>query len=316
MWLLRPGLALLAAVAWAQAATPYSKTTYTFKRVEGCDVRADVYRPKDKNVRPVLLWIHGGALIFGSRENIATVQLQRYLDAGFAVVSIDYRLAPETKLPEILDDVRDAYTWVRAKGPSLFQIDPDRIAVAGHSAGGYLTLTCGYRVEPRPRALVSFYGYGDIIGDWYSRPDPFYSTTQAPVRKEEAYGVVGRKTVSEAKREENRFRFYLYCRQQGLWPKEVGGRDPDTEPTAFAPWCPVRNVAVDYPPTLLLHGDKDTDVPFAQSEQMARELKGRGIPHELIVIPGGEHGFDARLDDPVAGNAFDRVIEFLKERLR
>jgi acetyl esterase/lipase len=126
--------------------TLYSKATHIFKRVEGCDIRADVYRSGDRVVRPVVLWIHGGALIFGSRENIRTAQLQRYIDAGYAVVSIDYRLAPETKLPEILDDVTDAYAWVRTKGPGLFQLDPDRIAVVGHSAGGYLTLTCCLRI--------------------------------------------------------------------------------------------------------------------------------------------------------------------------
>ncbi len=173
-------------------------------------------------------------------------------------------------MPDILDDVRDAYAWIRAKGPGFFHIDPDSVAVVGHSAGGYLTLTCGYRLEPAPKAFVSFYGYGDIKGEWYSRPDPFYSATEKRVSREEAYAVVGSKPLSEALREENRFRFYLYCRQRGLWPREVTGHDPDSEPALFRPWCPLLNVGAGYPPTMLLHGDKDTDVPFSQSEQMAR----------------------------------------------
>jgi len=306
----------LLAVRAAHPSETAAQTTYVFKQVADCSIRADVYRPRDQTIRPVVFWIHGGALIFGSRENLRTAQLQRYLEAGFAVVSIDYRLAPETKLPEILDDVRDAHDWVRTKGPDLFHIDPDRIAVVGHSAGGYLTLTCGHRLSPAPKALVSFYGYGDIKGEWYSRPDPFYSTSEKPVSKEEAYGLVGRKALSEALWEENRFRFYLYCRQRGLWPREVTGHDPDTDSAAFKPWCPLLNVGPGYPPTMLLHGDKDTDVPFAQSEQMARELKARGVRHEFIAIPGGEHGFDARMQDPVVARAFDRVIDFLKSTAR
>jgi acetyl esterase/lipase len=292
-----------------------SKKTYTYKTAVGCSIRADVYRPNDDRIRPVILWIHGGALIFGRRDNIKTRQLERYLEAGFAVVAIDYRLAPETKLPDILEDVQDAYGWIRAKGPELFRIDPNRIAVVGHSAGGYLTLTTGYRLRPRPQALVSFYGYGDITGAWYSRPDPFY-LKEPLVTREKANQAVGQRALSEPLDEAQRGTFYLYCRQQGLWPKEVAGHDAESEPRAFDPFCPVRNVSEDYPPTLLLHGDKDTDVPFEQSEQMAQELGRHGIEYEFIRISNGPHGFDSNLDDPQVAKAFDRVMGFLKAYLK
>ena len=156
-----------------------AKTAYTYKTATGCSIGADVHRKPGKQTLPAILRIHGGALIMGDRGWINTAQLRRYVEAGFAVVAIDYRLATETKLPDILADVEDSHRWVREKGPGLFQIDPDRIAVIGHSAGGYLTLTTGYRCHPRPRALVAFYGYGDIAGEWYSRPDPYYSKQPA-----------------------------------------------------------------------------------------------------------------------------------------
>jgi acetyl esterase/lipase len=290
----------------------YTRQTYTYKTVSSLPIRADVYRKPDGQVRPAILWIHGGALIFGNRGGINQEQLQRYLESGFVVVSVDYRLAPETKLPEILTDLEDAYLWVREKGPEIFQVDPNRIAVVGHSAGGYLTLTAGYRFQPRPKALVSFYGYGDIAGAWYSNPDPFY-LKEPLVSKEKAYAAVGKIPISEPLQEENRWPFYLYCRQQGLWPKEVVGHDPKTEPRAFDAYCPLRNVSGDYPPTLLLHGDKDTDVPFEQSEQMAKELKQNGVPSEFIPIAGGAHGFDWKLKDSQTAKAFDQVVAFLKK---
>src|SRR5262249_37994993 len=174
---------------------PVEKKTYIYKTAGDCAIQADVYRPDDTAVHPVIFWIHGGALIMGHRGNLRAEQLNRYLDAGFAVVSVDYRLAPETKLPAILEDLDGAYRWVRTEGPKLFRIDPKRMAVVGHSAGGYLTLAAGYRFRPRPRALVSFYGYGDIAGDWYSKPDPFYSK-QPAVSREEAYAAVGKTAVS------------------------------------------------------------------------------------------------------------------------
>ncbi len=292
----------------------YCKETHTFKVVENLAIQADVYRPPGNSVRPALVWIHGGALIMGHRGGIAAEQLELYVNNGYAVVSIDYRLAPEVKLKAIIEDLQDAYRWVREKGPKLFAIDPNRIGVIGHSAGGYLTLMAGFCVRPRPKALVSFYGYGDIAGAWYSRPDAFYSK-QPAVTKEEAYQAVGGAVLSGARGPNNRPRFYLYCRQQGLWPKEVAGHDPDTEPRAFDPFCPLRNVTAEYPPTLLLHGDKDTDVPYEQSVMMAEKLARSGVKNELITIPGGGHGFDRRYPEPEIAKALDRVLAFLRQHL-
>jgi acetyl esterase/lipase len=290
--------------------------TYTYKTVGELPIKADVYRLPGDEVRPVIVWIHGGALIVGQRTGAPNPeQRKRYLDAGFVIVSIDYRLAPETKLAGILDDVKDAFQWVRTKGPELFKIDPKRVGVVGHSAGGYLTLMSGFMVEPRPQALVAFYGYGDIDGDWYSKPDPFYRKTRALVTKEAAYKAIGTKEIAEGSGA-GRGNFYMYCRQNGLWPKEVTGLDPEKEPRAFDRFCPVRNVTKEYPPTLLLHGDNDTDVPYQLSVDMAKELKRVGVPHDFISVKGAGHGFDGKgMKDAEVAAAFDQVEAFLKKHL-
>ena len=161
--------------------------TYTYKAAGGCEIKADVHGAVEAGTRrPVILWIHGGALIMGGRglntgPGRYPVLTDLYLKAGYTIVSIDYRLAPETKLPGIIEDVQDAWRWVREKAPNLVRIDPERIGVSGGSAGGYLTLMTGFCVQPRPCALVSLYGYGDVVGPWYSRPDPFYSRQPAVV---------------------------------------------------------------------------------------------------------------------------------------
>ena len=215
----------------------------------------------------------------GQRGGLNVAQRKRYLDAGHVVVSIDYRLAPETKLAGIIEDLRDAIGWVRSKGPELYEIDPKRVAVVGHSAGGYLTLMAGIAVEPRPQALVAFYGYGDVDGDWYAKPDPFYRKARPLVTREDAYRAVGTKEIAEGD-VKGRGEFYLYCRQNGLWPRLVVGLDPVRQPREFDRFCPVRNVTGDYPPTLLLHGDQDTDVPHQQSAAMAAALKRAGVVHD------------------------------------
>jgi dipeptidyl aminopeptidase/acylaminoacyl peptidase len=72
-----------------------------------------------------------------------------------------------------------------------------------------------------------------------------------------------------------------------------------------------------YPPTLLLHGDNDTDVPHRQSADMAAELKKHGVAHEFISIKDGPHGFDGKgLADPKTGETFERVLAFLRRAVR
>jgi acetyl esterase/lipase len=302
-----------------------SKKTYTYKTVKDCAIQADVYRLPGDEVRPIILWIHGGALIFSDRGSVKQHQLQRYLQAGYVVVSIDYRLAPETKLPEIIEDLQHAHRWLREKGPVLFRIDPDRVALVGDSAGGYLTLMGGFCLTPRFKALVSFYGYGDITGKWTSRPDPHY-LKQDRIEKEEAYKVVGGKVLSGSPIFP-RVIFYNYCRQNGLWPREVAALDPDREPEKLGRFCPVRHVTREYPPTLLLHGDKDTDVPFEESVRMAAVLKKHQVPHQLIAMKNYDHLFDVfpegwpskepprELKDPKVIEAFDAVLAFLKAQM-
>jgi acetyl esterase/lipase len=287
-----------------------ARDTFTYKTTGSCQIKADVYNAAPGERRPLAVWIHGGALIMGDRRGIDRALLGALVDAGYVVASIDYRLAPETKLTAILEDVKDAFGWLRAEGPKRFGARVDRVAVLGGSAGGYLTLTCGYLIEPRPAVLVSFWGYGDIAGTWYSRPDAFYRR-QPLVTEAEARRAVGTTEVSEPPRGRDRGRFYLYCRQNGLWPKEVAGHDPDTEPNAFDRFCPVRNVSAKYPPTCLIHGTKDTDVPYEQSMLMDEELTRHRVAHGFTSVPGAGHGL-GNLDKTAISGIHEQAIAFMK----
>jgi acetyl esterase/lipase len=289
--------------------------TCTYKTVGKLEVKADVYRAEDRVLRPVVIWIHGGALIVGHRDWIDDRVKRMMLGAGYAFVSIDYRLAPETKLPAIIEDLEDAVTWVREQGPKLFQGDPSRMAVMGASAGGYLTLTSGYRARPRPTVLVSFFGYGDLVGDWYSRPSPHACHHQTQMTREEALRQVSGPPIADARdRPGEGGAFYQHCRQHGLWPQAVSGWDPHAEAAKFHPFMPVKNVTRDYPPTMLIHGTDDTDVPYEQSVLMSEQFQRHGVPYELVTIEGGEHGLrggdPTRIDD-----AYDSALAFVKRHM-
>ena len=311
-------------VGQAQPANAHSKETFTYKKVGDLEIKADVYRPAGAGPHPAIVWIHGGGLIFGSRATIPADENDLFLRAGYIVVSIDYRLAPETKLPAILEDVEDAYSWVREKGPALFQCDPERLAVVGQSGGAYLALMSGARLRPSPKVVVSFYGYGDIAGPWLSQPAVYWASdpSQPQVTKEAALQAISRNEISEAD-VEPRVNFYIYCRQNGLWPKQVAGFDPLKEREKLIAYSPDRLVKPGYPPTLLLHGDRDTDVPFQLSEQMAAALQQQHIEHSLYRMRGFNHLFDVfpdglppagkpiGLQNPQAAAAFHAALLFI-----
>jgi len=230
------------------------------------------------------------------------------------VISIDYRLAPETKLPAVIEDLQDAFRWVHTQGLRLLNIDVENLVVAGGSAGGYLTLMTGFCVTPRPRALISLSGYGGIVGSWYTKPSPFY-LQQPRVSKKDAYASVGTACVSEPPENNHRGQFYLYCRQNGIWPKEVTGRDPGADPKWFNRYCPVLNVSAQYPPTVLIHGTADTDVPYEEAVNMDKALSRFKVAHNFITAPGGGHGLRGVSENEKA-RVYEEALGFVKEHTR
>jgi acetyl esterase/lipase len=307
--------AALVVLPRAQAGADPVKRTYTYKTVGTVKIQADVYRPDDKRVRPVVVWLHGGALIVGSRSGVPRDLLDLCRTEGYTLVSFDYRLAPEVKLPAIIEDLRDAFRWLREQGPKLFHADPERMVVTGGSAGGYLTLMAGATIRPRPRALVAYWGYGDVDGAWYTQPSAFYRK-QPLVSKEEAYRAVGGKVISETtgSTAKARSRYYLYLRQNGLWTRQVTGLDPQKDRARLDPYCPVRNVTAAYPPTMLIHGTEDTDVPYELSAAMAKELARHKVPHELVTVRGAGHGL-AGGDNKQVEQARRKALAFIRKHL-
>jgi len=257
------------------------------------------------------MWIHGGNLTGGSRRGVHP----KVLELGYTVVSIDYRLAPETKLPEIVADVSDALEWIRDKGAAQYGTDPERVGVIGHSSGGHLALLLG-TIQSPPRALVSFYGYGDITGDWATAPLGSESEGTG-ITSGEAAEAHHRPPVSDISLRAYDIRpFEAYCLWHGLWPYAISGRYLHTDPEFFSTYSPLQRVTTDYPPTIFLHGDCDSATPHEQSELMVAELARNNVPAELVTIQGGTHSFDRIGPPEQAKYAYDKVSEFLGQHLK
>ncbi len=298
------------------APPPLVKTTHVYKTVGDVKIEADVYRPEGAVSRPVVVWIHGGALIVGSRAQVPKNILELCTREKLILISLDYRLAPEVKLPEIAADLKDAFRWLHEHGPQLFQADTSRVVVTGGSAGGFLTMLSGVIVKPRPSALVAYWGYGDIDGSWATTASKHHGTLM-PIAdpKERLAGVRPGKfftNTDDPAAAKARGLYYRYLRQTGDWSREVTGIDAAKEPGKLDPYCPVKNISADYPPILMVHGTEDTDVPYSCSVDMARELAKHKVPHELVTVPGGEHGL--RDGDPqLVAEAHAKVLDFIRE---
>jgi acetyl esterase/lipase len=288
------------------------KRTFVYKTVGTTQIHADFYQANDYASSPAIIWIHGGALMFGSRADIPLEQLKLYLKAGYSVLSIDYRLAPETKLPEIIKDVTDGIEWTRNTGHDLLKIDTAHIFVVGQSGGAYLALMTGYLMPKPPKGIISFYGYGTILEDWYNKPDSF-ACTKTPVTKESANKLIGDSTITEAP-VRDRLDLYIYSRQKGIWPQLVTGHDPKKEAKWFNKYSPVKNIHSNYPPVLLIHGDKDLDVPFIESLFLDKKLTEKKVRHRFIRMKNYGHLFDifeGGLSNPDVNKTFTDVIMFL-----
>jgi acetyl esterase len=132
-----------------------------------------IYRPPGKEgLLPSVLWLHGGGYVMGSLRSHDRFCRRLCQDAGTVVIALEYRLAPEHPYPQAHDDVATAYRWIRENAESL-QIDRERIAVGGDSAGGGLTavLCQSLPLAQRPRLQVLCYPATDLSKAWPSYDD-------------------------------------------------------------------------------------------------------------------------------------------------
>lgn len=133
-------------------------------------VRIREYRPEEGASLPAVLYLHGGGFTVGSLDGVDELCRRIAAQAGCAVFSVEYRLAPEHPYPAALDDVRAAYAWLLDDALCL-GVDPARIAVAGDSAGGGLaaSLCLALREEGHPQPVMQLLAY-PAVDDTFSRP--------------------------------------------------------------------------------------------------------------------------------------------------
>ena len=247
----------------------------------------DLYLPEEVTNPPLIVWVHGGAWRTGSKERMP---IGGMLEHGFAVASLNYRLSPIASFPAQAHDIKAAIRWLRAHDETYGYRD-DEIALAGASAGGHLAALVGLTNEhaelegdvgdftdesSRVSAIVDFYGPTNFL-TILSQSTPHGLGVRIPALQ-------------------------LLLRAQ---PEDV----PDLARLA----SPVFHVDDNDPPTLIIHGDQDPQVPINQSHELVGAYEAAGLEDRVHfeVIHGGAHGGAPFYDEA----RLEMISRFLKDSL-
>jgi acetyl esterase/lipase len=231
---------------------------------------------------PAILCIHGGGWQGGERNGYDGL-IKTLAGHGYVAASVDYRLAPKYPFPAAIHDVKAAVRWLRANA-ARHRIDPERIGVMGHSAGGHLSLLLGVTgdlrrlegdegnpgVSSRVKCVVSMAG-----------PSDFTRSYAMIAEGAEAVTIFLGGDLNHARA--NHFLASPLC------------------------W-----VTPDAAPTLCVHGTEDELVAYEQSVWFVDSMLQTGVEAQLLTLPGAKHGYegsDAQHADEAMLSFFDRHLK-------
>jgi acetyl esterase/lipase len=271
---------------------PYAKQSVSQK--------LDIYFPDNlsANLLPVIISIHGGAFMYGNKEDLRQEPMLKGIYHGYAVVSIDYRLSGEALFPALIFDCKAAVRFIRAKA-DIFGFAPDRIGVWGPSAGGYLAAMLGTsanvpELEDLTMGNESLSCAVQAVVDWCG-PNADFLTMDDEIR----LNTIGDPIHSNEDSPESRL---MGCRIQDI---------PDKIRLA----SPMTYIHKDIPPFLIQHGAADPIIPVQQSVRFAEAIAviaGRQRV-QLDIIKGMGHHCDLRYE---TDQNINRVFNFFDKYLK
>ncbi len=266
----------------------------TYLRAGGMDLKLDVYRPRNANgPTPTLIYMHGGGWTNGNKEGAALTFLP-YMQMGWAIVNVQYRLADVAHAPAAVEDCRCALRWVY-QNAAEYNFDLDAIVTTGNSAGGHLALTTGMltadagldRQCPGDRRRTWTTGtVGNeplevaAIVNWYGITDVYDLAHRPP-------GISGNFTEA--------------------WLGSATDRDETARRVS-----PISYVRRDMPPVLSIHGNQDPIVPYDQATRLHAALDAAGVPNQLVTVEGGGHG---GFTDEEMLHIYGEIREFLADHV-
>ena len=255
-------------------------TDVTYCTMETSPQNIDIYFPDLGGPWPALVYVHGGSWMHGDKSE--AVMFARGMTAQYYLVaSINYRLYPAGKFPNMIEDVKCAIRSLRAHA-SEYNLDPDRIAAIGPSAGGH---------------LVSLLGASDQSAGW--------DVGQYLDQSSRVQAVIAMAPITDLSRN--------FPNADIETMKRVGFGEHNV-----AEASPITHVTADDPPFLLIHGEQDTLVPYEQSQLMYERLVQTNVPAQLVIVKNAGHSFVAPNGSatPTLGEINQMILNFLAQYLK
>jgi acetyl esterase/lipase len=259
----RPAFGQLSPSAtWAaHAANEYQvAANITYLTMSNYEAKLDVYSRRGVTTpQPTVVYFHGGFWAAGSKEG-SLMSLLPWMEMGWTVVNVEYRLARVAPAPAAVEDCLCALRYVAAQART-YNIDVNRLVVTGESAGGHLTLTSAMIPEsagldrscatigtgmPKVAAAINWFGITDVA-----------DVIDGPHRANLAV----------------------------TWLGSLPNRDEIAKRVS-----PLTYVRAGLPPILTIHGDQDPLVPYDHAVRLHAALTKAAVPNQLLTIPGGKHG--------------------------
>jgi len=249
----------------------------TYCEIDGLAQQMDIYYPSAGGPWPCAVFVHGGGWSEGDKAPLPVVPAWD----GLLVVSINYRMYPAYRFPAMIEDVTCAVRHLRASA-GQYNLDPDRIALIGHSAGAH---------------LVALAGLAAGHPDWDSDPYGDQSSRVAAV-----VAMSGPSDLTGSFPD---------------WVEELIGNVFGERQLAGA--SPLSYVRQDAPPFLIIHGECDEVIPAAQAHLLHDALREAGAASQLVMVKNAGHGFEPAADGPVSpavDDVFKILFDFLARALR
>jgi acetyl esterase/lipase len=254
-------LLLLASSVTASAQTTEHKDV-VYAEVDGKALALDLYVPRAD--APLVVYVHGGAWRAGTKADGVP---QFLVDAGFAVASLDFRQSTDAPFPANVHDIKAGIRFLRANA-AQYGYDAEKIAITGASSGAHLAVLVGVTN-----------GHAELEGAVGTHPETS-SDVQAILSYFAATDLTTILSLSTP--------FGVGVREPAL--TLLLGALPDQVPELAQLASPVYHVDANDPPLLLLHGDRDPQMPVNQSLQMLGAYEEKGLDVDFIPVHGAAHG--------------------------
>ncbi|MCB0630700.1 MAG: alpha/beta hydrolase [Saprospiraceae bacterium] len=310
-----------------KVADPVFEQDLVFYTLPGTDrhLLCDIWQPPNQISRSglALIYLHGSAWTLLDKDFGTRTFFRHLTNQGHVVMDVAYRLFPETDMMGMVHDAKHAIAWLKAQA-EVYQIDPERMVIAGGSAGGHIALLAAYTDQNDQftpddlagkdlsvQSVISLYGPTDLSATYYHTAQ--HLNSKSALSQGEEHTENGRPSWMEKKMGANFKRLGFDKKvEPGMLAPTLGGTPDDVE-EIYRLFSPLTHVHEACPPTLLIQGEHDIIVPVRSNIELYERLHKAGIPAVLHLLPQCDHAFDLILPkiSPSAQNAYYDIERFL-----